>query len=138
MSAATAEINTPTRPGKTVSLPVAAATKLFAGTLAATNAAGNLVPASDTAGLKVMGRVEETVDNSAGAAGDLRANIGRGVYKFNNSATAAVDPDDIGKAALVEDDNTVAETTTNSIKAGLILEVESDGVWIDTSLALAI
>lgn len=132
MSAATAEINTPERPGIATSYPVAAATILFAGILAALDSSGNLVPASDAAGLRAAGRVEYTVDNSAGAAGDLSADVKEGVFKFNNSATVAVDPDDKGKLCFVEDDNTVAETSTHKVKAGRVVDVESDGVWVDT------
>ncbi len=53
--ALTAPIDTPERAADLVQVPVAAATHLYAGGLAARNAAGNLVPASDTAGLRVVG-----------------------------------------------------------------------------------
>ena len=133
--AATAAVNTPTRTGDIVYLPLAAATKIFAGTLVARDAAGRAVPASDTAGLRAIGRAEETVDNSAGSAGDLSINIRLGCFKFANSATNAVDADDVGKLAVVEDDMTVAETSTNKVCAGRVMSVESDGVWIDTRFA---
>jgi hypothetical protein len=135
MAAATTPIDTPTRAGHFVYLPLAAATLIFAGTLVARNADGRAVPASDTAGLRVIGRACETVDNSAGAAGDLSINIEPGIFKFANSATAAVDADDVGKLAVVEDDNTVAETSDNKVAAGRVVEVASDGVWIDTRYA---
>ncbi|WP_414664898.1 hypothetical protein [Horticoccus sp. 23ND18S-11] len=134
-AAATAARNTDTRPGDLVYLPVAATTTIYAGTLVARDANGRAVPASDTAGLRVVGRAEETVDNAAGAAGDLSINIRLGCFKFDNSATAAVDADDIGKMAVVEDDQTVAETSTNGVSAGRITGVDSDGVWVDTRFA---
>lgn len=133
--AATAAVNTSTRTGDIVYLPLAAATKIFAGSLVARDAAGRAVPASDTAGLRVVGRAEETVDNSAGLADALSINLRLGVFKYANSATNAVDPDDVGKMAVVEDDQTVAETSTNKVCAGRILAVDSDGVWIDTRFA---
>lgn len=133
MSAASSEINTPERPGSVTRYPIAAATVIFAGIIAGLNSSGFLVPASDAAGIRVMGRAEQTVDNSAGAAGDLSADVKEGVFKWNNSGSAAVDPDDRGKIAYVEDDNTVAETGgTHKVKAGRIVDVEADGVWIDT------
>jgi hypothetical protein len=133
MSAATAEINTPERPGITKSYPLAAATKVFAGTIGALNSSGYLVPASNADGLRVVGRVEETVDNSAGSAGDLGAPVKEGVFQWNNSASSAVDPDDVGKFCYVEDDNTVAEAiTSHAVKAGRVVEVDSAGVWVDT------
>lgn len=136
----TESIDTPTRSGEIVNLPVAAATALFAGGLAALDAAGNAVPASDTAGLKVIGRVEEDADNSAGAAGDLSVNLRRGVFRFANSAGDALTKADVGTAAIVEDDATVGDgsTPTNDIVAGLIVAVDADGVWIDTTFAAAL
>ncbi len=135
MAAATSEIDTPTRTGTFVYLPLAAATLIYAGTLVARDAAGRAVPASDTAGLRVVGRAAQTVDNSTGSAGDLSINIEPGVFKYANSATNAVDADDVGKLAVVEDDNTVAETSTSKVAAGRVVEVASDGVWIDTRYA---
>lgn len=132
MSAATAAIDTPERPGDSISLPVAASTKIFAGTLVALNTSGNAVPASDTTLLVVVGRAEADVDNSAGSAGDLSVVVKRGVFRFANSGTNAVDADDKGKFAYVEDDQTVAETSTHKVKAGRVLDVDDDGVWIDT------
>lgn len=132
MSAATAARNTDARPGDLVYLPLAAATVIYKGTIVARDAAGRAVPASDTAGLRVVGRAEETVDNSAGLADALSINILLGCYKLDNSGTAAVDADDIGKMAVVEDDQTVAETSTNLVCAGRITGVDSDGVWVDT------
>lgn len=135
LAAATAPVNTPTRTGDLVYLPVAATTKIYQGSLVARDANGRAVPASDSAGLRVIGRAEETVDNTTGAAGDLSINIRLGVFKFANSATAAVDADDVGKMAVVEADDIVAETSTNRVCAGRVMAVESDGVWIDTRFA---
>jgi hypothetical protein len=132
---ATQPINTPEREGAIVSLPVAAATMLYAGTLVAIDASGNAVPAADTAGLKVLGRCEEDVVN-AGLAGAKSVRVKRGVFRFANSATSAVDADDVGLPCYVEDDSTVAETGDNSIVAGIVIEVGSEGVWIDTRFHL--
>lgn len=135
MSAATSARNTPTRLGDELSLPVAAATIIYQGTLAALNSDGNMVPADDAAALRVIGRAEATVDNSAGLAGDLLVTIRRGVFLYDNSGTAAVDADDKGKLCFVEDDQTVAETSTHLVKAGRVVDVVSEGVWVDTRYA---
>lgn len=132
---ATAPIDTPERTGQTISHTVAAATLIYAGVLVALNAVGDAVPASDAAALKVVGRSEQTMDNSAGAGGDQRIAVKRGVFKYANSATNALAASDKGKIAYVEDDSTVASTSTNKCKAGIVLDVESDGVWIDTTYA---
>lgn len=130
--AATTEINAPEHPGNIVQLPVAAATKLLAGWLIALDASGNAVAASDAAGLRVIGRAEHNSDNTDGAAGALTINVKRGVFRYANSATNAVDADDKGKVVYVEDNETVAETSTHKCKAGRVFQVDADGVWVDT------
>lgn len=136
MSAATAAIDTPERPGVCTRYPVAAATTLYAGTLAALNSSGNLVNAADTAGLRVVGRVEADVDNSAGSAGDLYAVVKRGVFRFANSGSDAVDADDKGKLCFVADNQTVNEAGgTNKVIAGRVIDVDTDGVWVEVGHA---
>ena len=136
MAAATEARNTPYRNGVDLAPPVAAATLVWAGTLAALDALGNVVPASDTDGLIVAGRAEKTADNSAGAAGDIRCNIMRGVFLWDNSETEALTAANIGDWAYVEDDQTVAVTSTHKVKAGRIVDVVDDGVWVDCRPAL--
>jgi hypothetical protein len=131
-AAATEDIDTDSRPGDTVALPVKAAISIFAGTLVAIDAAGWAVPASDTANLKVVGRCREAVDNSAGANGDLKVVVEKGVFHFSNSGSSAVAQANVGATCVVEDDNTVALDTTNDIVAGLVVEVDANGVWVDT------
>ena len=136
MAAATAQINTPERQGKVTAYPVAASTKIFAGTLVALDSSGNAVPASDAAGLRVIGLAQEDADNSAGLAGALKVATKNGVFQLNNSTGDAVDANDKGKICYVEDDNTVSETGgTHKVKAGRVLDVGADGVWVDTDFA---
>ncbi len=133
-AAADADRNTDQRPSDEIEIPVAAATIIYLGTLVARDANGRAVPASDTAGLRVIGRAEEQADNSDGDAGDINVKIRLGCFKFANSADNAIDADDLGKMAVVEDDQTVAETSTNLVCAGRIMGIDADddGVWIDT------
>jgi len=126
--------NTPKRTGDMLEPGVAASTLIEAGHMGAKNAAGYAVPASDTAGLIVLGRVENTVDNSGGADGDERVRILRkNVFLLKNSGTAPLTIADIGGNAYVEDSETVttAAGALNGIVAGKILDVESEGVWVE-------
>lgn len=126
------ERNTPYKDGELIPLGVAAATKIEAGKMVAINASGYAVEASDAAGITVMGRAEETIDNTAGANGDLAVIVRRNkAFKFENSSANAITVAHIGSNALVEDDETVASDTTNDIPAGKILGLESDGVWVE-------
>lgn len=127
-----ADRKTPKRDGVQIVLDVAAATIVEQGKMTAVNAAGDAVPAANTAGLKVMGRAEQRVDNSLGAAGDLQVEVLRlHAFKFKNSSTSPVTAAEIGSNVMVEDAETVAKDTTNDIVAGKCLGVDPDGVWVE-------
>lgn len=70
MPALTADRNTPKKDGIIVEMPVAASTKIYAGSLVCANASGYVIPAADTAGLTFLGVALNAVDNSAGSNGD--------------------------------------------------------------------
>ncbi len=111
------------------SYPVAASTKIYQGAVVMINSSGFAVPAADAAGGKVVGIAEKTVDNSAGANGDLKVNCRRGVFLLNaTSITQAM----VGTVMYVVDDNTIDDATgTNSIKAGRLVEfVTTTSGWV--------
>ncbi|MEM9075280.1 MAG: hypothetical protein AAGE52_42680, partial [Myxococcota bacterium] len=58
--------------GTPINRPAAAGAVLEGGHMGAVDAAGNAVAVTPAAGLKILGRVEERVDNTGGAAGDKR------------------------------------------------------------------
>jgi len=133
MSAATGSINTPERPGITSCYPVAAGAQLYAGAIGALDASGHAVPASDTIGLRVVGRIEESVDNTGGIAGTASVKIKEGCFRLGNSATDPVTAASRGKFCFIEDDTTVSISGADErVVAGRIVDVDEDGVWIDT------
>lgn len=139
MTAASAEVNTPKKGADAVpavlSLPMAAV-KIWKGSLVAINNSGYATPAATTVGLVAIGRAEETVDNSAGSAGDLNIQVCRGIHRFaNSSSTGAITQADVGKVCYVVDDSTVSrlDAGTRPI-AGKVLEVDSSGVWVETGI----
>lgn len=114
--------------------PVAAAKKIYAGALVALDASGNAVPGATAATLKGFGRAEEQADNSAGAAGDIKVRVKRGVFLFANSADAdLITRADIGNNCYIVDDQTVAKTSDTNARsvAGRIDDVDASGVWVD-------
>ena len=127
-----ADRNTPERSGKEFSAPVAAATKCFSGGIACLDVAGNAVPGSAALNLIAVGRFEETVDNSAGQAGDLSVKIRAGEFRFDNSAGDAIDRTGIGKICYIEDDETVSATDGGGAQsaAGYVTDVDDYGVWV--------
>jgi hypothetical protein len=119
-------------------LPAAAGAVLFVGALTATNAAGQAVPASDTAGLKVQGVCREGLNNSFGAAGTLGTTADytdavryvrvdtQGEWLFEVSAGTPTP----GAQAFVVNDNTVSATpTVNNIPAGKFTRPYSATSW---------
>lgn len=109
---------------KLVSLPMAASTIIYAGSMVASDASGNAVPASANSALKLWGRAEVQVDNSTGNAGDKRINVRPGVFAFNNSGAGAdlIAAANVGAYCYAADDNVVALTDAGGTRpvAGII------------------
>jgi hypothetical protein len=131
--ALTADRNTAMKEGGLISVPVAASVKIFAGGLVAASATGYATPGAVATTLTALGRAEEYVDNSAGAAGAKTVQIRRkNAFKFKNHAADLVVQSDLGKTCYIVDDETVAKTNGTSTRsaAGIVLGVEADGVWV--------
>lgn len=133
MTALAQDRNTPMQEGVLIPVPIAASTKIYAGSLVAANASGYAVPGSTATTLTALGRAEESVDNSAGSAGAKVVTVRRGVFKFANLAADAVTQAELGKTAHIVDDQTVAKTSGTNTRsaAGKVLGIDADGVWIE-------
>lgn len=135
MTAITTERDTPRRAGDKAAYPVLAATKVLAGTLVVLTAAGYAQGGAVATTLKAVGVADETVDNTAGASGDLKVPVRNdGWFRFANSAAGdLITIADINGNCYVVDNQTVAKTdgaATRSI-AGKIRDVDATGVWIE-------
>ncbi|MDR1656138.1 MAG: hypothetical protein LBT47_01095 [Deltaproteobacteria bacterium] len=127
------DIDTKIRAGNVLfSLPIAANTKLEAGTIAAVNAAGYLVPAVG-AGLKIPGRVEETVDNTGGTAGEAYALIRRSVVGL--AIGVGINQAAVGTMVYFADNHTVKAAATTASPAGILLEISEGLAWVDLQTA---
>ena len=136
MAALTRNRDTKARSGDITEPPVKGAAEIFAGALVAVDANGYAVPGSTATTLKGLGRAEQHVDNSAGADGDMSVRVGRGIYRFANSAAAdEITLSDVGADCYIVDDQTVAATDgtgTRSV-AGKVHDVDAQGVWVKFS-----
>jgi len=106
------------------SFPVAATTVIYSGSLVALNAAGNAVPASDTAALIVVGVADKQVDNDPGAAGDRNVDVWSGaIFEFGaTSITLAM----TGDVMYVVDDNNFDDVNPGQgIVAGVLVNFVS-------------
>ena len=134
MPTLTVDRNTPLRDAVEFVFPVAAATKLFAGSLVCLNAAGFLTKGAVSTTLKTVGVCQQTADNTAGANAAISGKVRRGCYRFANSTAGdLIALVDVGTSCYVVDDQTVAKTNggaTRSI-AGIVRDVDSDGVWVE-------
>ncbi|WP_236175537.1 hypothetical protein [Pseudomonas pseudonitroreducens] len=132
--ALTKDRNTSRRDGIQFSDPVAAAAKIFAGSLVCLDASGNAVPGSTATTIKVRGVAQEQVDNTGGAAGAKRIETRRGVFQFANSAsTDQITRAEIGTQCYIVDDQTVAKTSATNTRsvAGVVRDVDDGGVWVE-------
>jgi hypothetical protein len=136
----TTPINTDERAGITINLPIEAGVHILPGVIVAKNPAGNVIYATDAAGLEVIGRAEGDVDNTAGGAGALSVDVKRGVFKWvnstRNSAAYALTPQNLGQICYVENEQTlcVAAGSQYLVKAGIFLGIDPNdgGAWVDT------
>jgi len=97
---------------------VAASTKIFKGSIVCRNATGYLTKGATSTTLVPMGVARDTVDNSAGANGDLKANLDTGAFEFENSAAGdQITIADLGNDVYIVDDQTVAKTNGSSTRS---------------------
>lgn len=133
MTALSTARDTQRRDGQQLNLPMSAS-KVWEGSIVALNSSGYATKGAVATTLRAAGVAEETVDNSAGSAGDKTINVKRGTFKFANSAsTDQITLADYGKACYIVDDQTVAKTDGSSARsvAGTIRGVDTDGVWVE-------
>jgi hypothetical protein len=138
MAALTAARNTPERAGDILGFPVKAAVKPMLGGIAVLNG-GYAAPGTTALNLIAIGRFEESVDNSAGANGEVSVRVAKGVFKFGNSSAGdLIAQANVGADCYIVDDQTVALTngTNTRSRAGKIVAVDSDGVWVQIGLGL--
>jgi len=112
---------------------------IYPGGMVAVDYTDEVQMAADTAGLRVIGQAMLKVDNTNDGEVLEAKDIRRSIVRYNNSSTYPVVRSAIGQNCYVEDDNIVAAFSTNLVPAGIIFDIDSDGVWVDqTPAALAL
>lgn len=133
MTATTADRNTPLKDGEIIAVPVEANVVIRAGVLICANAAGHAIEGNVATTLTYLGRSEEAVDNTGGAAGAVTVKVRRGlVFQWANAADDPVTQASLGKLCYVEDNQTVAATNGGNTRsaAGVVFGLDSNGVWV--------
>ena len=122
MTATTTAREAKRKDGKLISYPIAAV-KIPKGALVSINAAGYATNSTDASGETFAGVAYETVDNSAGSAGDLSIRVETsGTFVFVDGGGNGAQTD-VGVEFKVVDNQTVTDaSTTNNLKAGIAVE----------------
>jgi len=131
-TALSANRDTPQRDGYLVSL-TAASNHIYAGSIVCEGGSATAVVGADASGYVVVGRAEEEIDNTgANYSATATINVRRGTFRWANGGSFT--DANIGDFAYVSDDQTVttAASATYDVIAGVIVDVDSDGVWVDT------
>lgn len=132
MTALSKDRATPYREGIEVEYPVAASTKIYAGSLVCVNANGYAAPAADTSGYLFVGVAMEQMDNNTGANGAKSVRLRRtGVFEFD---AASITQAMVGAPMYAVDDHTFDDAAgpTNDVKVGLLVKyVSATQGWID-------
>lgn len=136
--ALSADRNTPRRDGDILTVPVAAAGKIYGGSIVCRNAAGYAVAGSSAAGLTYLGRADGRADNTGGAAGVIDVQVRRGVFRWDNHATAPITKAHVGSVCYIADAETVAApSASGGSPAGVVVAVDDKGVWVETPRSAA-
>lgn len=131
-AALTASRDTMERTGSEVAFNVASGAVIYAGAMVAVSN-GYAYPAADLTGYKVIGRARKTLDNSGSSYKATNMVVAqRGVYCWANGGSFT--DANVGELAYVQDDQTVttAASASSDIVAGVIIDVDSSGVWVDS------
>ena len=122
-------------PGRTRALPMAAAAKVWGGTIAAIDASGNVNKGITATTIRAVGVFPQMYDNTAGAAGAITAEVQRGIFGpfANSSAGDLIAAADVGADCYIVDDSTVAKTngTSTRVVAGKVWSVDASGVYVE-------
>ena len=130
MAAQTQDVSRNWREGDIVAgAPLQAAAKVYAGSVVEIDATGNLAPATKAANKVYYGVAITGADNTGGAAGAQKIDVRIGATVHLAITGTAVR----GKAAYLADDQTVTDVAAGASKAGRIVDVDDDGVWVDMS-----
>jgi len=131
-AALSANRDTPEREGQLLAL-TQGSNVVYAGSMVAVYTGGTAQAAADASGLMVVGRAEAFQDNTGSTYDSARVLVvRRGVFLWENGGSLT--DGDIGQLCYVEDDQTVttAAEASADIIAGWIVDVDTDGVWVDT------
>ena len=106
---------------------IASGSTIVSGNLVALDNSGKAIPAADTADLIVIGAADRIENGSV--------EVMDGVFSFANDTTHPLTRSDRGKVAFVKDAGTVTASSSNSVPAGIVVDVYEGEVYLDVTPA---
>jgi hypothetical protein len=122
-----------------LAFPQKGSTTVYQGSLVALNG-GYAAPGATATGRIAVGRAKKTTVNGgadgAVPTGETQAliQVEEGVFKWANDGGDPVVAADMGATVYITDDQTVSHTSTGKSAAGKAVQLDSDGVWVKTTL----
>jgi len=115
------------REGKTRSLIVKEGVTIERGDLVGHMQDGQAIPATNTAGLVVLGHAKNTVTGDGAKTIDIESTC---AVFTNGVDSQELTQADLNHVCYVVDAKTVGKTATESIIAGSVFAIDADGVWV--------
>lgn len=110
--------------------PVKGTTTIYAGGIVVIDT-GYAKPGAAATGLIAIGVAQKTVDNSAGADGDLTVPVRAGIFVLENAtSTDACAQTEAGTDIYILNDQTVTKTDTGHSKVGKMVKMVSTKVAV--------
>jgi hypothetical protein len=148
MAALTQGRKTPSMVGVSfpMNYPQKGSTVVFAGSLVMVDSSGRALPGATATGCFGAGRAKtngglDRYDATGLGDGVNRVEVEEGIFKWANSTAGdLITVSEIGKVCYIVDDQTVAKTSGSNTrsKAGIVRQVDSDGVWVEMSAAIVL
>lgn len=128
MASQTRNEDRPHRDGAIVgAVPAQANVHIYQGALVEIDGNGRVKPAAAGGDKAYFGIALDECDNNPGTAGQRSVDVRRrGAVRMQKSGTAVV-----GKRAYVVDDQTVTDDDAGRSAAGIIIDADDDGVWVE-------
>lgn len=136
--ARTTDRHTFSRDGKGYEYPMAADKEIFGGSLVVLDASGNAEPGTTATGKIAVGKCAAYKDNTDGSAADVNVRVEPGIHQWVNSTGDPLTKTSIGDTVYVEDDETVCATSSGKSSAGIMVDIDSAGVWVKTEAPVAL
>jgi hypothetical protein len=111
-----------------IAVPIYTLLKVYAGTMGMVASHGYATSVT-AATNRIIGRVEKSVDNSAGSSGDKSVDVRPGAFYWDNSAGAACTQAYMYKPVYAEDNHTVRNSSSSGTYAyaGIMVGLRADG-----------